>query len=78
MADYESMTPDELVDANVALKAQINALRAEQAIVADVHRRKHMQALAEQALANAGVQGVSITPEPATLAADMHTPGGVE
>lgn len=69
--DYESMALEEITDAKVALKRAINELRDEMQRAEQVFRRKHGLALAEQALKNAGVTGVSITPDPAALGTDM-------
>lgn len=77
MADYDAMTLVEIEDAKLALRQQINALRDELARAEEVRKRKHMNELAEEALASAGVTGVAVTPEPAALAAEMDRPGGV-
>lgn len=78
MTDFESMTAAELEAYKVAQKARINEIREDMAQAESVRRVKHMQELAVQALKDAGVTGVTISPEPAVLTAEMGTIGGNE
>ena len=72
MHDFEQMTIDEIEAVKAELIQGINDARDEMKRAEDVLKPRRMLALAEQALANAGVSGVTIAPEPAVLAA---TPG---
>lgn len=69
MATFDDMTMDEIIDRKVAMKAQIVEIQEEMRVAEAAHSRKHMVALAEQALRNAGVTGVTIMPESAIVSA---------
>lgn len=87
MANYVGMTEAEFAAAAGMTAAEIEAVKAEIkhgiiAAKADAHRLehefrrpKHMTELAAQALKNAGVEGVLVTPEPAALAANTNDAG---
>lgn len=69
MANYEAMAAADIEEAKAVIKGKIRALKDEMREAENVRRTKHMRELAEQALKNAGVTGVTISPEPGTMGA---------
>lgn len=74
MNKYEAMTLKEIEKVKADLRKDYDVVRADMVAAETAHKSKHMQAIAKQALANAGVTGVTITPEVKQVEVETSAP----